>query len=89
MNHWKLIADGNVNFLGVGAKADSGGVKDGANIVRLLSAILGVPDSLVLVRKGGSTERRPVVATHADDHEPEIICRWRETIEKSIHIPSL
>ena len=59
MNYRKHVADGNVNFLGsvgVGAKADGGGAKDGTNVVGPLNPIFGVPGNLVLVRDSASVD---------------------------------
>ena len=67
MNHQEHIADWNVDFLGgsgLRTNADGGGMKDGANVVRLLDTILGVPGDLMLVCKDSSAKRRAVVTTH-------------------------
>jgi hypothetical protein len=74
VDHRQDIRDGDMNVLasgGIHAKADSGGTKHRANVVRLLDPRLGVPRDVVTVGENSGAKRRTVVAAHTNHHETE------------------
>ena len=72
VDHGQDIGDGDVDILagrGVSAEADGGRAEEGADVVGLLDAGLGVPDDVVAVGEDRRGQRRTVVAAPTDHHK--------------------
>lgn len=75
VDHGQEIVEGNVDILvglGVGSKLDGGAHDDGAVVVGLLGAFLGVPHKVAAVSNDARGDGGTVVTTPADKHHANL-----------------